>query len=431
MPHNAQMTPVQNRFEPLLAAIILLLATYPYLAFLPPGLRPVVPAAVMLAALGALARSRAVLALGVPLAVAGIVSEAVSTQSPESVIRLVGTVCELGLYLLTIVAITPLVFRTERVNRDTISGGLIVYLLICVGFSSVYEMLAILDPGAFAFTSEAAADPDLLYFSFVTLTTLGYGDILPATDAAKSLVVVEAVIGILYPTMLISRLVSLWRDDDEAGPAPGLAPAPTGPRGRLEILFLSLVLLMFGYPYLSILMTAVATTAVLLASLAAVSRDRRSTITAAVLIAPALISLALSERADATSWQQIGRNLFSGTFLLFVTWKLGVAVFTVKSVSRDTLFGAASLYILVGLLWAHLYELIDMTAPGAFSVAFDGSLASRFGASFYFSFVTLTTLGYGDIVPLVGQARSAALLESTVGIVFPAVVVARLVTLYR
>jgi hypothetical protein len=106
------------------------------------------------------------------------------------------------------------------VTPDTIVGGLAVYLLIGLTWSIAYQLLEFSAPGSLVVASgdpnlwgawERAPGkyPRLLFFSFVTLTTLGYGDIVPASPAAAALSAAEAVIGPVYLTVLIARLVGL------------------------------------------------------------------------------------------------------------------------------------------------------------------------------------------------------------------------------
>ncbi|WP_172806826.1 potassium channel family protein [Endozoicomonas arenosclerae] len=82
------------------------------------------------------------------------------------------------------------------------------YFLTGITFGFIYTLLNLILPGAFDFPSHGAYDwPDFIYFSFINLTTLGYGDITPVASIAKSLVVIEAAIGVLSPTIMISRFV--------------------------------------------------------------------------------------------------------------------------------------------------------------------------------------------------------------------------------
>jgi hypothetical protein len=108
---------------------------------------------------------------------------------------------------------------------------------------------------------------------------------------------------------------------------------------------------------------------------------------------------------------------------------MGTTVFGAGTVTRDRIGGAVALYMLVGLIWADAYQLISVVVPGSFvdASARDGSLDRA--SWVYFSFVTLTTVGYGDVVPVARAARSLANLEALIGQLYPAIVLARLVSL--
>src|SRR5262249_34925024 len=107
---------------------------------------------------------------------------------------------------LTIVVILREVFRTPDVSADTIAGALCGYLLVAMDLGDLYCVVALTGAGAFRGTAELAAtllDGNelhhvLTYFSFMTLTTVGYGDILPASASARGLAIVEAVVGQFY-----------------------------------------------------------------------------------------------------------------------------------------------------------------------------------------------------------------------------------------
>jgi len=110
----------------------------------------------------------------------------------------------------------------------------------------------------------------------------------------------------------------------------------------------------------------------------------------------------------------------------FVITVIGAHVLRQRQVTADTISAALSLYILLGMLWAVLYRICLELDPGSLG---GGSAArtSGFDDVTYFSFVTLTTLGYGDLVPRAPFLRSLATLEALVGQVFLTVLVARLV----
>ena len=89
-------------------------------------------------------------------------------------------------------------------------GAIVLYLLLGVMSAVAYAMLDTLVPHAFDGRDDSGAGlADWAYFSFVTLTTVGYGDITPVARAARSMAMLEALVGQLYPAIIIARLVSL------------------------------------------------------------------------------------------------------------------------------------------------------------------------------------------------------------------------------
>lgn len=122
----------------------------------------------------------------------------------------------LGIVSLGLVAALLLrqVFREGPITSDRIQGAIAVYVLMGLMWGLAYQLLDLLAPGSLRLP-EARGDPHvvinhtLMYFSFVTLTTVGYGDITPVHPVARSLANAEALIGQLYPAILLGRLVSL------------------------------------------------------------------------------------------------------------------------------------------------------------------------------------------------------------------------------
>ena len=107
------------------------------------------------------------------------------------------------------------ILRAPRVDIEVICAGISVYLLIGLLWSMAYKLLGTVSPDAFVFTNVPNAEQEMtsfnsFYFSFSTLSSVGYGDITPASKVARMLAVMEAVTGILYVAVLISRLVSLY-----------------------------------------------------------------------------------------------------------------------------------------------------------------------------------------------------------------------------
>lgn len=117
-----------------------------------------------------------------------------------------------SIYLgLPILSISRDLFRRERVDADTIKGGICVYILIGVFWGFLYTLIIVFDPDAYS--QRLSSFNQYIYFSFTTLTTLGYGDVTPVNLYAKNLAILEALVGQLYPAIFIARLVSLYDRD--------------------------------------------------------------------------------------------------------------------------------------------------------------------------------------------------------------------------
>jgi len=107
-------------------------------------------------------------------------------------------------------AIIRYIFREERVTFDLINGAICVYFLIGFMFTYVFTAIETVHPGSFSLPDVGPTLSRLFtYFSFVTLTTLGYGDITPIGNAARSMSILESMIGQLYLAVTIARLVGL------------------------------------------------------------------------------------------------------------------------------------------------------------------------------------------------------------------------------
>jgi hypothetical protein len=116
-----------------------------------------------------------------------------------------------GLALSVVVA--RAVFERGRITYHRVVGAVLLYLIIGLIFVALYGFVALSTPVAFtnlpALHGDFAVSGNLIYFSFVTLTTTGYGDIVPLHPFARSLANVEAIIGQIYPATLLARLVTL------------------------------------------------------------------------------------------------------------------------------------------------------------------------------------------------------------------------------
>lgn len=117
--------------------------------------------------------------------------------------------------------------------------------------------------------------------------------------------------------------------------------------------------------------------------------------------------------------------LFSMTLIVVV----GIAVFRPGPVSVHRVLGAIAIYLNIAVTFGLAYRVVDAFANGAFTGSYAPMKQHSIEALLYFSFSTLTTSGYGDIVPVDPLARSAANLEAVMGQLFPATLLARLITL--
>ena len=112
-------------------------------------------------------------------------------------------------------SILSVVFRAQRVTVDGIFASVVAYQLLGLFFAQIYTMLVLANPAALHLPESVvpSGNPmqlEMIYFSFVTLATLGYGDIVPDTSFARSITIVEAIIGQFYVAVVVAVLVSAF-----------------------------------------------------------------------------------------------------------------------------------------------------------------------------------------------------------------------------
>ncbi len=116
-------------------------------------------------------------------------------------------------------------------------------------------------------------------------------------------------------------------------------------------------------------------------------------------------------------------------FFLYLQYLVVRQMFHANKVDTNTIFGAMNIYLVAGLIWAYAYILLNHFDAGAFHLPDYESLSNQVELFTYYSYSTLTTLGYGDIVPESAQARMLSVLEAVFGQLYLAIVVAKLVTI--
>jgi len=188
-----------------------------------PGLTFAIEVGIVVSMVAVVQRLRVRIGLVIVIAAVAIFSELTGGMKFNSELPLwvvLNHSARIAFLLLVLGCILVNVWRQDTVETDTIIGGVVVYLMLGIAFAGVYQLVEFIQPGSFAVSNpggghwgpwepEAGIYPRLFFFSFVTLTTLGYGDITPASQATGALTSLQAAIGSLYLAILISRLVGL------------------------------------------------------------------------------------------------------------------------------------------------------------------------------------------------------------------------------
>jgi voltage-gated potassium channel len=212
---NTHRSWIRHRFIFLLVMLLSLLAVAPFLAnFI--HLRflfNIFLSAVLVSAVYALSQKIWHLAIAAVLAIPMLVSIWFGYVAQSDTVFLIGRICGISFIGFTIFHILSHIFKQQEVTKDTIAGATAVYLLLALMWAFVYAILDRLQPDSFAISAAGAffGGRDIfLYYSLVTITTLGYGDITPVSYLAGSMAVLEAVVGQLYLVVLVSWLVGMY-----------------------------------------------------------------------------------------------------------------------------------------------------------------------------------------------------------------------------
>ena len=202
--------------------------------------------------------------------------------------------------------------------------------------------------------------------------------------------------------------------------------------GRFSILLISIILLFALRPFLEgfvkiRILTDIFFSLILLSAIYTVSEKRR----------PFLIGLSLAVSYLILIWStylvgvsmvrvlsQLFGALFTGYILIFIL----VFIARQQYVSAEVIKAAVCGYFFLGLMWSFIYIFLESVQPGSFQIAQNGT--GDQGNFIYFSFITMTTVGYGDTTPVTNGARSLAVLEAVMGQLYLAVTIARLVGIH-
>lgn len=179
------------------------------------SIEPVLLTLLLISALLAVGGRRKVLVSGLLLLIPAVLFRWTHHLSPE----LLSPVVFMGFGLLfiglVIVNILRHIMRASRVNAEVICAGISAYLLIAIMWAMVYKLLGDINPHSFNFINLPNAEQSMtnsnsFYFSFATISSVGYGDITPVSKVARMFAVMEAILGLFFMAVLISRLVALY-----------------------------------------------------------------------------------------------------------------------------------------------------------------------------------------------------------------------------
>jgi hypothetical protein len=200
----------------LLGALILLIVTSPFVMELPQGrvIESALLTLVLLSAVLAVRGRRRTLIAACALVVPAVLSNWLWHVLPDIATRELSLVAGIVFVVFVIVQLLRFILQAPRVNADVFAAAVSTYLLLGLVWSFAYTLVGRRTPGAFIFTvnpdsNRAMAGFEALYFSFATLTSVGYGDIVPVANVARMLAMTEAITGVFYLALLVARLVGL------------------------------------------------------------------------------------------------------------------------------------------------------------------------------------------------------------------------------
>jgi len=202
--------------------------------------------------------------------------------------------------------------------------------------------------------------------------------------------------------------------------------------GRFGFLLIAILLLfvlrpfLVGYVSIEILMDIFMFT-IIISVIYAVSEQKRILIIALAIAIP-MLALSWSDYFIDTAASHLAADVISAVFAAYATIIILSYVFAEKKITAEVIFAAISGFFLIGLMWAFVFSALEFILPGSFHLpVMEGN---RLAQAVYYSFVTLSTLGYGDITPVSPPARSFALLEAITGQLYIAILIAGLVGKY-
>jgi hypothetical protein len=202
---------IHERFFFVLVALLSFLILSPLLKdFL--GLRSflnVFLTVVFISSIYAVSQKRHHLIISILLALPLLLSTWADNFIENSALPIVGTFSGILFFGFIVVIILSFVLKQAKVTLDVIYASIVVYLSLAMMWGMIFILVELMEPASLTLVKERESSFHFFYYSFVTITTLGYGDITPTTEIAPSLALLEAVIGQIYLVVLVARLVGI------------------------------------------------------------------------------------------------------------------------------------------------------------------------------------------------------------------------------
>jgi voltage-gated potassium channel len=221
------MTHPRNGPIKFLIALILLIVSAPFIQDLPEGyvIEPILITLVMISAVLAVGDRRRVLVIALILLAPALAGKWINHLNPKLMHPAVYLGTSVVFFGFVVARLLAFIVRAKHVDANVLSAGVAGFLTIGAVWSAAYLTVARINPAAFTMpvipgTPATMDASSAMYFSVVTLTTVGYGDIAPVSRVARMLAMVEAITGMFYMAMLIARLVSVY----SSAPPPAGAP---------------------------------------------------------------------------------------------------------------------------------------------------------------------------------------------------------------
>jgi hypothetical protein len=210
-----QLVTLKGRCSYVLVALLAALFLYPFFIEWSWGriVMAVLVSGIVIAIAYAVGRSRQLLIAASLFAVALLILQWSYLATGNPLVFAIGVCIFLAFMAFAIAELFAYLMQRGPVTGDKLHAALAVYILSAFLWAGLYTLLDRLSPGSFLINTQRTGPPDfydMLYFSFTTLTSTGYGDLTPATRSAESLAILEQIAGVFYVAVLIARLAGLY-----------------------------------------------------------------------------------------------------------------------------------------------------------------------------------------------------------------------------